>query len=259
MVFRREDYTRRERRQRPSIQAAWERIESLAVIRELIREAVKHPLVTVAAGLSAGLIFSFVTLNAFAELADEVFEGETRRIDRSALLWVNSTFPDWMEGTMRFITALGYYWFVMPILLIACAVFYYRGLKFSAALLAIGAAGSALLTTALKIIFQRTRPEVFETGYDASSFAFPSGHATIAVGFYGTLVMLAAWRLAGWKQWTVVAAGAVLITLIGFSRLYLGVHYPTDVLAGYLAAALWVSAVGTVLLFWRSLRVYRKK
>ncbi len=225
----------------------------------IIREAVEHPLFTVAAGLAAGLLFSLAAMSTFAELADEVFEGETRRIDRAVLLRVNALSPDWLDGPMRFITALGYYWAVMPLALVACAVFYYRGLKFSAALLAISTAGSAVLTTTLKLVFQRTRPEVFQSGYEASSFSFPSGHATIAIGFYGTLVMLVAWQLAGWKRWAVVAAGAALIGLIGFSRLYLGVHYPTDILAGYLAAALWVSTVGTALFFWRSLRKLRKK
>lgn len=227
------------------------------MIREFIKEATSHPLAAIAAGLTAGLLISSAALEGFAELADEVFEGETRRIDRAVLLRINALSPDWLETPMRFVTALGYEWVVIPLLIVSVCVFYLKGLKFSAALLVISTGGSAALAFVLKAIFQRTRPEVFQTGYDASYFSFPSGHATIAVGFYGTLTMLIAWRFAGRARWTVAAVGLALVLLIGFSRLYLGVHYPTDILAGYLAATLWVSSVGTALFFWRSLRKLR--
>lgn len=224
----------------------------------IIREASRHPLAAVALGLLAGLLASSLAISAFAGLADEVFEGETRRFDRAVLLWINASFPGWLDEPMRLVTGFGYYWFVIPLLMVCAYGLYLRGLKFSAALLIISTAGSAVLTTVLKSVFQRTRPEVFSSGYEASFYSFPSGHATVAVGFYGTLAMLIAWRLRGFWRWTVAVCGVALILLIGFSRLYLGVHFPTDILAGYLAAALWVSTVGTTLLFWRSLRKFRK-
>ena len=209
---------------------------------------------TITAGLLLGLLASIAVIVAFAELADGVVEGESRRFDRSVLLWVHATFPDWLDGPMRLITALGYYWVVVPLLLVALYAFYRRGLMLSAALLAISTTGGIVLTTILKAVFQRARPELFQSGYTASFYSFPSGHATVAVGFYGTLALLLALRLEGWKRWTVAAVGVALVLLIGFSRLYLGVHYPTDILAGYLSASVWVSTVGSAFLLWRSLR-----
>jgi len=169
-------------------------------------------------------------------------------------LWIHRTFPGWLGGPMRLVTALGYYWVVLSLLAVTVPVFYRRGWKLSAVLLVVSTAGGILLTTVLKAVFRRTRPELFDSGYTASFFSFPSGHATVAVGFYGTLALILALRLEGWKRWTVAISGVLLVLLIGFSRLYLGVHYPTDVLAGYLAATIWVSTVGMALLSWRWLR-----
>ena len=214
---------------------------------------------TVTAGLAAGLIASAAVIVTFAKLADGVVEGESRRFDRSVLLWIHDTFPSWLDGPMRLITALGYYWVVIPLLLVALYAFYRKGLALSAALLAISTIGGIVLTTILKAVFQRTRPALFQSDYTASFYSFPSGHATVAVGFYGTLALLLALLLEGWKRWTVAAVGVALVLLIGFSRLYLGVHYPTDILAGYLSAALWVSTVGSAFLLWRSVRERKGK
>ena len=124
----------------------------------------------------------------------------------------------------------------------------------SAVLLPVATIGGMVLTTVLKAVFERDRPELFDSGYTASFYSFPSGHATIAVGFYGMLTFLVAMRLRGLRRWMVVALGTLLVLLIGFSRLYLGVHYPTDVLAGYLAAPLWISAIALAYFVWRAVR-----
>ena len=204
--------------------------------------------------LAAGLLLSLGVIALFAKIVEDVVEDESRRFDTTALLWIHGHSPDWLYGPMLFVTALGYYWVVLPLLALAAYAFYRAGARISAALLAVAAVGSIVLTDALKSLFQRARPELFDSGYTASFYSFPSGHATVAVGFYGTLTLLAAWRLSGFWRWAVVASGIVLVLLIGFSRLYLGVHYPTDVLAGFLAAPLWVGVVGIAYFLWRSLR-----
>src|SRR5215212_6211734 len=134
----------------------------------------------------------------------------------------------------------------------------------SAVWLAAGLAFSAfivwafiVLTTVLKGVFQRARPELFDSVYQASFYSFPSGHATVAVGFYGMLTLVLAYRLRGAARWVVATLGIVVVLLIGFSRLYLGAHYPTDVLAGYLSALLWLVCVGGVYALWLSVRGLR--
>ncbi|MCA1728870.1 MAG: phosphatase PAP2 family protein [Actinobacteria bacterium] len=227
--------------------------------RELLRKEISPRIsqrlgVTLTVGLAAGLLLSVGVIALFAKIVEDVVEGESRRFDETALLWIHSHFPDWLGEPMRLVTALGYYWVVLPLLVVATYAFYQKGRRISAALLVVSTLGGIVLTTALKTLFQRARPEVFDSGYTASFYSFPSGHATIAVGFYGALTLLVAWRLRGLRRWTVAVAGVALVLLIGFSRLYLGVHYPTDVLAGFLAAPLWVSFIGLWYFLWRTFR-----
>jgi undecaprenyl-diphosphatase len=225
--------------------------------REMVRWLADRLTVVAAAWLAAGLAFSAFVIWAFVELTDEVVEGESRTLDTAVLLWIHSTFPGWLEGPMRIITALGYYWIVLPLLAVAVTFFYRRGWRLSAVLLLVSTAGSVVLTTVLKGVFERARPELFDSGYQASFYSFPSGHATVAVGFYGMLTLVLAYRLGGIARWALVIFGILVVLLIGFSRLYLGVHYPTDVLAGYLAALLWLVCVGAVYALWLSIRGLR--
>ena len=226
--------------------------------RELARWASERLTVVAAVWLAAGLAFSVFVVWAFLELTDEVLEGESRAFDRAVLLWIHDTFPGWLDGPMRLVTALGYYYVVLPLLAVVAFVFYQRGWRLSAVLLVVSTGGSIVLTTVLKGVFQRTRPELFESGYQASFYSFPSGHATVAVGFYGMLTVMLAYRWRGGALRRAVAAGGVLVVLlIGFSRLYLVVHYPTDILAGYLSALLWLVFVGGVYALWLPVRGLR--
>jgi undecaprenyl-diphosphatase len=225
--------------------------------REFVRWVSERLTVLAAVWLAAGLAFSAFVVWAFLELTDEVLEGESRAFDGAVLLWIHDTFPGWLDEPMRLVTALGYYYVVVPLLAVAVFVFYRRGWRLSAVLLVVSTGGSIVLTTVLKGVFQRTRPELFDSGYDASFYSFPSGHATVAVGFYGMLTVILAHRLHGAARWAVVGCGLLVVLLIGFSRLYLGVHYPTDVLAGYLSALLWLVCVGGVYALWLSVRGLR--
>ncbi len=209
---------------------------------------------TLTVGLAAGFLLSVGVIFLFANLAEEVVDGESRGFDTAVLLWIDGHSPDWLYGPMLAITTLGYYWFVIPFLAVATVLFYVKRRRISTVLLPVATVGGMVLTTVLKAVFERARPELFDSGYDASFYSFPSGHATMAVGFYGTLTLLVALRLKGAWRWTVVASGLLLVLLIGFSRLYLGVHYPTDVIAGYLAAPLWISAIGLAYFLWRAVR-----
>jgi undecaprenyl-diphosphatase len=225
--------------------------------RETIRWISERLTLVAAVWLAAGLAFSAFVIWAFFKLTDEVLEGDSRAFDRTVLLWIHQNFPDWIDGPMRLATALGYYYVVVPLLAVAVFLFYRRGWRLSAALLAVSTGGSIVLTTVLKGVFQRARPELFDSGYQVSFYSFPSGHATVAVGFYGMLTVILAYRLRGFARWVVAISGTLVVLLIGFSRLYLGVHYPTDILAGYLSALLWLVCVGGVYALWLSVRGLR--
>ncbi|HEX5851164.1 MAG TPA: phosphatase PAP2 family protein [Rubrobacter sp.] len=225
--------------------------------REFVRWASERLTVVAAVWLAAGLAFSVFVVWAFLELTDEVLEGESRAFDRAVLLWIHDTFPGWLDGPMRLVTALGYYYVVLPLLAVVTLGFYWRGWRLSAVLLVVSTGGSIVLTTILKGVFQRTRPELFDSGYQASFYSFPSGHATVAVGFYGMLTVMLAYRSQGAGRWAVATGGVLVVLLIGFSRLYLGVHYPTDILAGYLSALLWLVCVGGVYALWLPVRGLR--
>jgi undecaprenyl-diphosphatase len=224
---------------------------------EIVRRLADRMTLAAVVWLAVGLSVSAFVMWAFAELVDEVVEGESRRFDEAVLLWIHTTFPGWLDGPMRVITALGYYWVVLPLLMVAVAVFYRKGWRLSATLLVVSTAGGMVLTTVLKSVLRRGRPELFDSGYTASFYSFPSGHATVAVGFYGALTLILAYRLRGFARWAVAAGGLALVLLIGFSRLYLGVHYPTDVLAGFLSAPLWLVSVGSLYVIWLSIRGVR--
>ena len=227
------------------------------MLRELRRVAADRLTLAAVVWLAAGLAVSALVIWAFAGITEEVMEGESRAFDRAVLLWIESNVPAWLDGPMRAVTTLGYYRVVLPLLAVISLAFYLRGWRLSAIMLAVSTAGGIFLTTVLKVLFRRARPEIIDSGYTAGFYSFPSGHDTVAVGFYGALALILAYHLRGPARRAVLLLGAAVVLLIGFSRLYLGVHYPTDVLVGYLAAPLWLVSVGGVYALWLSVRGLR--
>lgn len=150
--------------------------------------------------------------------------------------FIEERFPEALYGFFLFFTTLGYYRVVGALAIVAGAVFLLLGWRLSAAVIVVSSFGGMAATTALKYLFGRARPDFIDSGYMAGWLSFPSGHATMAVGFYGVLAAILFLKLAGPKRWLVLALGAGTALMIGLSRLYLGVHYPSDVLAGYLVS-----------------------
>jgi undecaprenyl-diphosphatase len=114
--------------------------------------------------------------------------------------------------------------------------------KYSAILLVVAASGGLLLNGVLKLGFDRPRPSIFIPAVHAVSSSFPSGHAMSSAIVYGTVAYLAA-RLhrRRWARWLVMAFAFLVIVLISLSRMYLGVHYPSDVLAGVIIGLAWAA------------------
>lgn len=107
--------------------------------------------------------------------------------------------------------------------------------------LCVSVLGTAAAVFSLKEIVERARPDVLYQAYLETGFSFPSGHASLSLALYGFVVYLL-WKHVPEKRMYALVAGALLIGLIGFSRIYLGVHYTTDVLAGYTIGAMFLTA-----------------
>jgi undecaprenyl-diphosphatase len=159
---------------------------------------------------------------------------------------------------MRFISSVGSPGVMTLLAIISFLILWRERWRRAAILLAITFAGGALLDNVLKLSFRRARPAAYFDYPLPRSFSFPSGHAMFAFCFFGTLASLVTARLESKMAKVLVwVAAAVLIALIGFSRIYLGVHYPTDVIGGYIAAFIWVAAV-TIGDRWHRSRTERK-
>ena len=188
------------------------------------------------------LAVAVLTLFLFAWIAEEMAEGVTAGFDLSVRSWIHQFASPSMTRAMIAISWLGYDVLIVE-LVIGLAVFLYFGWRHGAAWLGVSVAGGLVLDQVLKYAFHRQRPQVF-FGAEPHSYSFPSGHALCSFCFYAVLAGLIAARTR--SMFLRVAVGfmaALLIAAIGFSRVYLGMHYPSDVVAGYLAAAIWVSTL----------------
>ena len=183
----------------------------------------------------------------FLELAEEVREGDALSLDRAILLALRNPAdpldpigPVWLESAVRDVTALGGT-VVITIVTLSAAGFLLLSGKRGAALYVVAAiAGASLISFLIKAGVERPRPDLFPHGMPVYTASFPSGHATGAAATYLTLGALLARFQPQRRLKVYLLTLAVLLTLlIGLSRLYLGVHWPSDVLAGWTLGASW--------------------
>jgi len=194
--------------------------------------------------LLGGFLIAATALFVFGWLAVEVLEGDTQKFDTFVRAAVHQHTTPALTWFMQGFSFLGSVAAVTTFCVLAIAAFLYFRQARTAVLLAVTMAGMAVLDVALKLAFHRHRPVAY-FGPTPASYSFPSGHAMGSVCFYGVLAAILAARARGRGAKLCIWAGAVLlIGMIGYSRVYLGVHYPSDVIAGYCAGAVWVGAVG---------------
>lgn len=145
---------------------------------------------------------------------------------------------------MRGITRVGEPAFLVLVTLVAGWRLSAVGRLRAAVLLALSTIGVAALSEGLKVVFHRARPPAF-FGYDEPiTYSYPSGHALTSICFYGVLAMILSENVkSAARRRALRMAAALLVLLIGSSRVYLGVHYPTDVLGGWLLGAAWLLGV----------------
>jgi undecaprenyl-diphosphatase len=206
--------------------------------------------------LCLAFVVALLGLVAFLQLAGAVSAGATTGMDESILRWVDAHSSAGLDGFARSVTQLGS-WIVMVVMALLVSVFLWiHGERRALALLWIGLAGVLLMDQTLKDLFARTRPDVFEwRTYRPSSYAFPSGHtlnATVGYTLFAFLVARLEKSLA--LRSATFAVAAALILLVGLSRVYLGVHFPTDVLAGMLVGFAWAMSCVFAVYVLRDLR-----
>jgi len=194
------------------------------------------------AAIFASLALAVLALFLFAWLGNEVLQGDTQNFDLAIRTWVHRFASPGMTNAMTAVSLLGYN-ILIGELLIAFAFFAWLRWRRAALWLAVAMAGALALDMTLKYAYHRTRPTAY-FGAAPQSYSFPSGHALCSFCFYGVLAGLLSARTKSlaWLLFIWIAA-ALLVIAIWLSRIYLGVHYPSDVIAGYLAAAVWVATV----------------
>lgn len=195
----------------------------------------------VSLSLLLGLAAAIAALIFFGWLADEVLEGETRHFDEVTRAAVHQFASPVLTTIMRGLSFVGstLALTIASIAVVVCLAM--RKLGREAKLFALTMLGGALLNTILKLAFKRTRPIPFFNLSTPETYSFPSGHSLMSACFFGALAALLTARIKSRRLriiiWIVATA---MFLLIGLSRIYLGVHYTTDVIAGFAAALIWV-------------------
>ena len=173
----------------------------------------------------------------FVELADELVEGELDGVDATVAMTLHRFGSPALDAVMMAFSSAGS-GLVLTLAVIAAALWAWHEGERRMAMLTAGAGLVVELANAiLKRGFERPRPDLFPLVPLPTSWSFPSGHAMGSMAIYGTIATLLVRLRPGWRP-VVLPAAAALIALIGVSRVYLGVHWPTDVVAGWIAGTI---------------------
>jgi len=201
-------------------------------------------------GATSALLIVALGGMGFLAIADEVAEGETHALDLAILRGLRVegrphtlVGPDWLHVAATDITALGSVTVLGLLILLAFALLASLRRWSEGALLVAGAGGGLLISQGLKQVFGRERPEMAYRAVEAANASFPSGHAMLSAVVFLTLGVLAA-RFAERRRVKVLAVSAAVLVslLVGASRVYLGVHWASDVLAGWCVGGAWAMA-----------------
>ncbi len=192
---------------------------------------------------------------AFLSVAGEMAEGETASIDRPLMLMLRTPGnpadpigPRWLEESMRDVTALGGFTFLTLLTIIATAALAFYGKRLQAAVLLGAVIAAELSADLLKALYNRPRPDLVPHLSYVYSHSFPSGHSTLSAATFLTLAgILSSLQTKRRAKAFIFTIAVLLVTAIGFSRVYLGVHWPTDVLAGWTLGAAWALLARLVL------------
>lgn len=194
--------------------------------------------------LFAALGIFLVLIGIFAYIAKKVQDGDTLIRDTQILLAINNHSSSFYDVAALAITYTGNILSVVVISILLGIWLYKRRQKHPIVQVVFALGGAVIANTILKLLFQRERPELWQLMTHESTYSFPSGHALITAAFAVTVVVI------GWKsrfKWLILAIASLYTLSVGLSRLYLGVHYPTDVVAGWCLGAAWAIVVALIM------------
>jgi undecaprenyl-diphosphatase len=194
------------------------------------------------------LVVGVAAMIVFAGFARFVMSGVTQDFDESVLRWIETHRTPGLNAAMLEITALGSGMVLIVLVMVASVFLWLTKHHWSVYILLVGVIGGQFLNRVLKGFFERPRPSIVDWVTEVSSKSFPSGHAMTAMITYGSVAYLVA-RLEPTRilRSTTWAIAVLFIIAIGISRMYLGVHYPSDIMAGYLAGIAWLAFVASSL------------
>ena len=177
------------------------------------------------------IIFIFITVN--------VINQNTSDLDSFVYKWVSRFISSGLTDIMKLITFFGSGALLGSLAFLLLIVFYRKEkYSFNVSMLAINLALGALVNLSIKYIIQRVRPDVLRL-IDISGYSFPSGHSMASMSFYGFIIYLCCKNFKTKWKYLIVSLISILILFIGISRIYLGVHYASDVLGGFSLGLLW--------------------
>nr|WP_291841003.1 phosphatase PAP2 family protein [Brevundimonas sp.] len=203
------------------------------------------------AALSALLIIALGVMT-FVEVADDMTEADGQMFDQAVLHWLQPVAgqprgPWWLQEAAADLTSLGGISVLTLFAVIAFSFLLIQRKRLSALLLVVGLAGGVALSEGLKALFERARPPAAYQAVETLNASFPSGHALLSTVFYLTLGVMLTRAFPQKRFKAFVLGSAILIALlIGLTRVYLGAHWATDVLAGWCAGAAWAMALWLV-------------
>ncbi len=192
--------------------------------------------------LIIGLRIALLLIWLFSQLAENVLEDKLERFDSSAIGVFETLQTSTLDIIYTSVTHMGSVWFVTSLsVVVILSVWFKARDKWATLFFIIAVGGTGALTWLLKQVYERGRPSINEA-IDAIGFSFPSGHSMGSLVFYGFLIYL----IVRSQQNKVIKIGfsmalALLILLIGTSRIYLGAHFPSDIIAGYIAGTIWLT------------------
>lgn len=177
---------------------------------------------------------------AFVELADEVVERSTYAFDVAVLTSIFAVRNDQLTAFMQVATDIGGLVGVSLLTAVTVAILWHRRRFVRLEFVLTSVIGAAAINVALKLLFARDRPDSVWRLIEEASYSFPSGHAMASCAL-ACAVIIASWQTRWW--WLTTTIGVLYVLFVGYSRMYLGVHYPTDILAGWLVSSAWVLLV----------------